>query len=183
MTGVRGGALESPSASPSPMKTWPREEPKARGNQIRRRGAAPWVPEMGRPPRLRRWHPAPHLRRAGNPAAKSSNALRKTHASPLSTAAKIMTEPSTTLMKLARTSRPPGTLSTTPGALLSHASNAMWSGLTSSSRTSARVTMELPTRRIPLALRRRHPGRAWRSACDGQLVSHGPQRRFANLAH
>jgi hypothetical protein len=30
MMGVRGGALESPSSSPSPMKTQPREEPRAR---------------------------------------------------------------------------------------------------------------------------------------------------------
>jgi hypothetical protein len=117
MTGVRGGALESPSSSPSPMKTRPREEPRAQGNQIRRWGAAPRAPEMGRLPRPRRWHPMPHLCRAGSPAAKSSNALRKTHASPLSAAAKIMTAPSTTSAKLARTSRPPGTLSTTPGAL------------------------------------------------------------------
>jgi hypothetical protein len=58
---------------------------------------------------------------------------------------KIMTAPSTTLVKLARTSRSPGTLSTTPGALLSLASNATWSGLTSSSRTSARVMTEPPT--------------------------------------
>jgi hypothetical protein len=28
-TGVRGGVLESPSSSPSPMKTWPWEEPRA----------------------------------------------------------------------------------------------------------------------------------------------------------
>jgi hypothetical protein len=41
MTGVRGGALESPSSSPSPMKTRPREEPRARGSQIRRRGDVP----------------------------------------------------------------------------------------------------------------------------------------------
>jgi hypothetical protein len=39
----------------------------------------------------------------------------------------------------------PGTLSTTLGALLSLTSNAMWSGLTSSSRTSVRVTMGPPT--------------------------------------
>jgi hypothetical protein len=38
-----------------------------------------------------------------------------------------------------------GTLSATPGALLSLASNATWSGLTSSSRTSARVMTEPPT--------------------------------------
>jgi hypothetical protein len=75
MTGVRGGALESLSSSPSPTKTRPREEPRARENQIRRRGAAPQAPEMGRPPRPRRWLPTPHLRRTGSPAAKSSNAL------------------------------------------------------------------------------------------------------------
>jgi hypothetical protein len=39
----------------------------------------------------------------------------------------------------------PGDRSTTPGALLSFASNAMWSSLTSSSRTSARRTMGPPT--------------------------------------
>jgi hypothetical protein len=38
-------------------------------------------------------------------------------------------------------------------------------------------------RRIPPALRRCRSGHAWRSACDGQLVSHGPQRRSADLAH
>jgi hypothetical protein len=43
---------------------------------------------MGGPPRSRRWFPALHLRRAGSPAAKSSNALQKTHASPSSAAAK-----------------------------------------------------------------------------------------------
>jgi hypothetical protein len=68
---------------------------------------APGV-EMGRPPRPRKWLPALHLRRAGSPAAKSSNALRKTHASPLSATAKIITAPSTTSVKLARTSRPRG---------------------------------------------------------------------------
>jgi hypothetical protein len=104
-------------------------------------GRLPRAPEMGRPPRPRRWLPALHLRCVGSPAAKSSNALWKTHASPLSAAAKIMTVPSTTSTKLEKTSRPLGTLSTTPGALLSLASNAIWSGLTSSSRTSARVTM------------------------------------------
>jgi hypothetical protein len=82
MTGVRGGALESPSSLPSPTKTRPRKEPRTRENQIRQRGALPWAPEMGRPPRPRRWLPAPHLHRVGSPAAKSSNALRKTHASP-----------------------------------------------------------------------------------------------------
>jgi hypothetical protein len=64
--------------------------------------------------------------------------------SPLSTTVKIMTAPSMTSVKLARTSRSPGTLSTTPGALLSLASNATWSSLTSSSRTSTRVMMEPP---------------------------------------
>jgi hypothetical protein len=39
--GVRGGTLESLSSSPSPMKTRPREEPRARETQIRRRGEAP----------------------------------------------------------------------------------------------------------------------------------------------
>jgi hypothetical protein len=106
---VRGGALESPSSSPSPTKTRPREEPRARENQIWWRGAAPRAPEMGRPPRPRKWLPALHPCRAGSPAVKLSNALRKTHASPLSAAVKIMTAPSTTSAKLARTSRPPGT--------------------------------------------------------------------------
>jgi hypothetical protein len=54
MTGVRGGTLESPSLSPSLTKTRPREEPRVRENQIRRQGAAPRAPEMGRPPRPRR---------------------------------------------------------------------------------------------------------------------------------
>jgi hypothetical protein len=103
-------------------------------------GTAPRAPEMGRPPRPRKWFPVPHLRRAGSPAAKSFNALRKTHASPLSAVAKIMTAPSTTSARLARMSGPPVTLSTTPGVLLSLASSAMWSSLTSSSRTSARIT-------------------------------------------
>jgi hypothetical protein len=50
-----------------------------------------------------------------------------------------------TSAKLARTSRSPGSPSTTPGALLSLASNATWSGPTSSGRTSARVMMGPPT--------------------------------------
>jgi hypothetical protein len=45
--------------------------------------------------------------------------LQKTHASLSSAATKITTAPSTTSAKLARTSRSPGSLSTTPGALLS----------------------------------------------------------------
>jgi hypothetical protein len=49
--GVRGGALESPSSSLSPTKTRPREGPRAREIQIRRRGIAP---EMGRSTRPRR---------------------------------------------------------------------------------------------------------------------------------
>jgi hypothetical protein len=56
------------------------EDPVQGGNQIQRQGVAPRAPEMGRPPRPRRQHLAPHLRRVGSPVAKSSNTLRKTHA-------------------------------------------------------------------------------------------------------
>jgi hypothetical protein len=96
-TGVRGGALESPSSSPSPTKTRPREEPRARETQIQWRGIMLRASEMGRPTRPRRWLLALHLRRVGSPAAKSSIALQKTHASPSSAVGKIMTVPSTTL--------------------------------------------------------------------------------------
>jgi hypothetical protein len=36
--GMRGGVLESLNLSPLPMKTWPWEVPRVRGNQIRQRG-------------------------------------------------------------------------------------------------------------------------------------------------
>jgi hypothetical protein len=61
-----------------------------------------------RPTRPRRRFPAPHLRRVGSPAAKSSVALRKMLASPLSAVVKIMTSPSTTSGRPTRTSGPPG---------------------------------------------------------------------------
>jgi hypothetical protein len=121
---VRGGALESPSSSPSPTKTRPWEVPRARESQIRKRGTTPRAPGMGRPLRPRRQFPVWHLCRTGSPTSKSSNALRKTHLSPSSTAPKITIMPSTTSAKPARTSRSPGSPSTTPGVLLSLASNA-----------------------------------------------------------
>jgi hypothetical protein len=96
MMGMRGGMLKSPSSSPSLMKTQPSEEPRSPGNQIQRWGVMSRAPEMGMLPRPRRWHPTPHLHRAGSLAAKSSSVLWKTHASPLSAAVKIMTVPSTT---------------------------------------------------------------------------------------
>jgi hypothetical protein len=40
-TGVRGGVLKSPSSSPSPTKTQPWEEPRARESQIRWWGTVP----------------------------------------------------------------------------------------------------------------------------------------------
>jgi hypothetical protein len=52
--GCEGWRARVPSSSPSPTKTRPREEPRARENQIRRRGTAPRASEMGRPPRPRR---------------------------------------------------------------------------------------------------------------------------------
>jgi hypothetical protein len=48
MTGVRGGALKSPNSSPFPTKTWPREEPRAQENQIRRQGTGEPDPVAGR---------------------------------------------------------------------------------------------------------------------------------------
>jgi hypothetical protein len=124
-----------------------------------------------------------HLCRAESQAAKSSNTLQKTHASPSSAAEKIMTAPSMTSTRRARMSRFPRSSSTTPGASLSLASGAMWSGLRSLGRTSARVTTGPPTRRVPPALHHRRPGHVWGSTRHGQLVPLGPQGCGANLAH
>jgi hypothetical protein len=57
-------------------------------NQIRRRGITPWALEMVKPLGPRRQFPMRHLHSVESPAARSSNAVQKTHASPSSAAEK-----------------------------------------------------------------------------------------------